>query len=103
LYKLLDTGSADLWIVSDICKNCNASKVPLYPQSSFQASGLNIDLRYGDSRTGTHASGSIGKDSVSIAGLALDDQFLASINDTDTAVTESGSAGILGLGFPGIR
>lgn len=64
---------------------------------------MNVDLRYGDSRTGTHASGAIGKDTVGIAGLILENQALASINDTDTLILETGSAGIFGLGFPVLR
>ena len=64
---------------------------------------MKIDLRYGDSRTGTHAAGSIGNDSTGIAGLVIKDQYFASVYDTNTSVTESGSAGIFGLGFPAIR
>ena len=55
---------------------------------------------YGDSRTGTHAFGLIGKDTVGVAGFMLRDQYLASINDTNARVEETGSAGIFGLGFP---
>ena len=100
---LPDTGSADLWVISESCTgNCN-STVPLYPQTSFQSTGQNVQLLYGDSRTGTHAAGPIGKDSVGVAGLSVADQYLAAIIDTNTTVLETGSAGIFGLGFPAIR
>lgn len=62
-----------------------------------------MQLLYGDSRTGTHASGPIGQDAVGIAGLTVQGQYMAAITDTNTTVLETGSAGILGLGFPAIR
>jgi hypothetical protein len=97
---VLDTGSSDLWVVSDACTgNCSAS-VPLYPQATFQSTGLDVQLLYGDSSTGTHAYGLIGKDSAGLAGLTLQDQYFAAINNTNTSVLESGSAGIFGVGFP---
>ncbi|KAI0684465.1 aspartic peptidase domain-containing protein [Cytidiella melzeri] len=96
---VLDTGSADLWVVSNQCASCT-STVPLYQQSSFQPTGQQIQLLYGDSHTGTHASGPIGTDDVSLAGLMAHQQYLAAITDTNTTVLETGSAGILGLGFP---
>lgn len=102
-YAAQDTGSADLWVISDACVgNCSAS-VPLYHQSTFQPAGQQVQLLYGDSRTGTHATGPIGKDTAGIAGLATSGQYLAAIVDTNTTVLETGSAGILGVGFPPIR
>ncbi|EIM84055.1 acid protease [Stereum hirsutum FP-91666 SS1] len=98
---VLDTGSSDLWILSDACSNCSSTaSIPLYPTSSFQNSGLSVQLLYGDSQTGTHADGPIGKDTAGVAGLTLDGQYFAAISDTNTSVLETGSAGIFGLGFP---
>ncbi|KIP05275.1 hypothetical protein PHLGIDRAFT_30987 [Phlebiopsis gigantea 11061_1 CR5-6] len=99
---VLDTGSADLWVISKACTGNCSSTVPLYPQTTFQSTGQNVQLLYGDSRTGTHAAGPIGKDSAGVAGLAVADQYLASIIDTNTTLLETGSAGIFGLGFPAI-
>ena len=100
---MADTGSADLWVISGTCVgNCN-STVPLYPETSFQPSGLTVQLLYGDSRTGTQATGPIGQDVVGVAGLSQKDQYFAAIVSTNTTVLETGSAGILGLGFPAIR
>ena len=96
-----DTGSSDLWVLSDACKsNCSSSKVPLYPISTFKDTGLDVHLLYGDSFTGTHAKGPIGKDTVGVAGLTLPDQYFAAISDTNTSILQTGSAGIFGLGFP---
>lgn len=62
--------------------------------------GLDATLVYGDSQTGTYARGVIGYDAVSLAGLTLQDQYFAAINDTNTSVVQSRCSGIFGLGFP---
>ncbi|KAI0637478.1 acid protease [Trametes polyzona] len=100
---IIDTGSSDLWLVTDACgERCSNTHVPLYSRASLKSTGEDVQLLYGDSRTGTHASGPIGMDTVSIAGLTVSDQYFAAIVDTNTTVLETGSAGILGLGFPPI-
>ncbi|KAI0697932.1 aspartic peptidase domain-containing protein [Cerioporus squamosus] len=99
---IIDTGSADLWLVSDGCQECSKYGVPLYPQHSLSLAGQDVDLLYGDSRTGTHARGPIGTDTVGVAGLSAPMQCFAAIVDTNTTVLETGSVGILGLGFPPI-
>jgi len=57
-------------------------------------------MLYGDSRTGTYASGMVGEDTVDLAGLTQQNHFFAAINSTNTSVIEIGAAGIFGLGFP---
>lgn len=99
---VLDSGSADLWVISDGCVGNCTQGVPVYPQATLQDSGLDVHLFYGDSRTGTHASGPIGKDNAGVAGLTVQDQYFAAITDTNTTVLETGSAGIFGIGLPAI-
>ncbi|OCH91757.1 acid protease [Obba rivulosa] len=100
---VLDTGSSDLWLVSDTCTpNCTNVGVPLYSQASLHSTGLEVHLLYGDSRTGTQAVGPIGIDSAGISGLSVPEQNFAAITNTNTTVLDTGAAGILGLGFPPI-
>ncbi|KAJ7693443.1 aspartic peptidase domain-containing protein [Mycena rosella] len=85
----LDTGSSDLW-----------AKTASVPSAGLNTTGAQVTMRYGDSTTGTFASGPIAVDTVSIAGVAIDNQMFAAISDTTNSVVEFGAAGIFGLGFP---
>ncbi|EDR09872.1 uncharacterized protein LACBIDRAFT_318140 [Laccaria bicolor S238N-H82] len=93
----LDTGTSDLWVVSDKCTQGCLSGQSAYPQASFNYSGADAKLFYGNSTT---ASGMIGKDTVSLAGLTLQDQYFIAVNQTNTKLGLTGSSGIFGLGFP---
>ncbi|KAI0763576.1 acid protease [Trametes elegans] len=99
----LDTGSSDLWVMSTSCKTrqCKQSTNQAYDVSkSFRASGNTVNLQYGDSTTGTHASGPVGRDTVTLAAIAMQNQTLAAVDDTNNSAVSNGGAGILGLGFP---
>lgn len=93
-----------MWVVSDACSGeCTDSVVPLYPIESLNSTNLDVLLLYGDSRTGTYASGPIGHDTFGIGSLSIPGQTFAAVNSTNTTIFSTGSAGILGLGFPPIR
>lgn len=98
----LDTGSSDLWVISSNCVQdaCAKSHTTRVPAQSLTKTGANVTMRYGDSTTGTFAAGPIAMDTVSIAGVAIENQLFAAIDDTTNSVVQFGAAGIFGLGFP---
>ncbi|CAK5265417.1 unnamed protein product [Mycena citricolor] len=100
----LDTGSSDLWVISSQCTTHTCAKTTTdtvrVPTKGLKMTGANVTMNYGDSLTGTYATGPIVQDTVSIAGLAIDNQAFAAISDTTNSVVEFGAAGIFGLGFP---
>ncbi|KAI0816835.1 acid protease [Trametes gibbosa] len=101
----IDTGSSDLWIITPDChtKECDVSNAPRYDElcsDDSQPSGVAVDMRYGDSTTGSYARGKIGRNTVTLAGLTVPDQAFAAVDDTDNYAITNGAAGVLGLGFP---
>ncbi|KAF8582572.1 acid protease [Ramaria rubella] len=100
---IFDTGSSDLWSISTGCSSTSCGDISGTPQissSSLKASGVDVQLNYGDSSHPTFASGSIGSGTVSVAGLSLDNQFLAACDKTNTNLSAQGLSGIFGIGFP---
>ncbi|KAH9846730.1 acid protease [Lenzites betulinus] len=97
----LDTGSADLWVIDSACLTpvCENSTATRYDTATFRESGGTVQLKYGDSTTGTHANGVVGRDDVTIAGLVMKNQTLAAVSDTDNSAVVNNAAGIVGLGF----
>jgi hypothetical protein len=61
---------------------------------------MNLVLKYGDSKTGTFASGVVGFDIVGLGTVAMTNQTFAAMNSTNTTFPKVGVAGILGIGFP---
>ncbi|KAK7464749.1 hypothetical protein VKT23_005956 [Stygiomarasmius scandens] len=99
----LDTGSADLWVTSDACTatSCNGDATATrYTMSSFNDSGSSVVMQFGDSTTGSRASGPIGFDTATVAGIAIQNQVFSAVNTTNNNVVKYGAAGIFGLSFP---
>lgn len=74
-----------------------------FPAASLNDTGAKVTMRYGDSTTGTFASGSIGRDTVTVAGIAMTDQYFAAVDNTTNPTVRYGAAGLFGLGFPSGR
>ena len=91
--------------MSDQCqtRTCRKSTAQPYASSSGTATGASVDLKFGDSTTGTHAAGPVVMDTVAVAGISMTSQPLAAVNDTDNTAVDNGGAGIFGLGFPAGR
>lgn len=101
----VDTGSSDLCVISDACNTqvCETTNMPVYPSVDIQPAGASVNLLYGDSLTGTHASGPVAQDVVAVAGLSMPQQAFAAISDTNNPGVIYGINGIFGLGFPSGR
>ncbi|KAF7304598.1 Peptidase A1 domain-containing protein [Mycena chlorophos] len=103
----LDTGSSDLWTITSDCTAgaCNgtvAQSLPHYPAANLQTNGAQVTMLYGDSFTGTSATGPVAAETVSIAGVAIENQLFAGVDETNSTVLRLGAAGILGVGFPAL-
>lgn len=77
--------------------------MPPYPSANIKPAGGVVTLLYGDSSTGTLASGPVAQDVGAIAGLSMAQQTFAAISDTNSTAVMQGTNGIFGLGFPSVR
>ncbi len=110
---VLDTGSADLWILLDSCANNCSHGLPVYRHKSLKYSGVDARLFYGDSTSeseetnlitpcfyaiklaGTYAFGPIAKDTVALANLSIPSQYFAGISESSHRSTSDESTGHL--------
>ncbi|KAL0567897.1 hypothetical protein V5O48_014093, partial [Marasmius crinis-equi] len=100
----LDTGSSDLWAITDGCTTGSCTQLsPLtssLPSASLNLTKTQVTMHYGDSFTGTTAAGTVAFDTATIAGIAITNQAFGAISSTTNTVVQFGAAGIFGLGFP---
>jgi len=57
-------------------------------------------MYYGDSLTGTNASGVVAFDTVSVAGISIENQPFVAVDQTTNPTVRYDTAGIFGLSFP---
>ncbi|OCH95493.1 acid protease [Obba rivulosa] len=95
---LLDTGSADLWVVSSDCTEQDCQGVAKYNQSSsFASTNSSFHLTY----LSGSVTGLIGTETVVVGPYEISTQILALANQTSgLALAGTGNSGILGLSFP---
>lgn len=60
-------------------------------------------MMYGDSKSGTFASGTVGLDASTISGLTMPRHPFGLIGDTTNLLGQFGASGIFGLSFPSAR
>lgn len=98
----LDTGSSDLWVITDKCQKgaCTNTAATQISSAGLNASGADVTMYYGDSSTSTFASGPIAYSSATLAGISIDNQAFVGVNATTNPIVQYGAAGIFGLGFP---
>ncbi|KAL9000588.1 MAG: hypothetical protein Q9169_000881 [Polycauliona sp. 2 TL-2023] len=100
-----DTGSADLWVFSPrLPKTTNISGHQVFnpaKSSTFRDTARSTwRISYGD---GSSASGSVGRDNVTIGGLTIENQSIELAEKLSASFVSGVGDGLLGLGFGSIN
>lgn len=95
-----DTGSADLLVPTENCSGCGSPLFNTAQSSTFQASSQPFEIQYGD---GSQAMGTLAADTVTVAGLTVQNQVFAAITQESGDFSSGGIfAGLMGMGFPSL-
>ncbi|KAG8946384.1 hypothetical protein FRC00_009612, partial [Tulasnella sp. 408] len=98
-----DTGSSDLVVPIDICQDdagqaCGGPVLSRADSSTFRISNSPFQIQYADQ---SGATGAIAEDTVTVAGLTIENQRFGAVNAEFGGFSRPGNnAGLLGLGFP---
>jgi hypothetical protein len=99
---IFDTGSSNLWVPSQSCKNCGLKpKYKSSQSSTYHANGTKFHIQYGSGPV----DGFLSQDSVGWGGMTVRSQLFAEITDVSglgMAFLIGQFAGILGMGFQSI-
>ncbi|KZV96822.1 peptidase A1 [Exidia glandulosa HHB12029] len=95
----VDTGSADLWVQSNCPKNtCTSPQFNQTKSKTFKNTKQSFNIQYGSGS----ASGQLGQDSVTIAGLTAKNQYFGVVNNPSEDFEGTPSSGLLGMAFSSI-
>lgn len=92
---ILDTGSSDLWVEGADCSGCTGDTYDPSKSSSTSANNASFSISYGSG----DASGTLIKDSVSMAGFAVASQTFATVTSMTANLIPSSVNGIMGLAW----
>lgn len=95
---VMDTGSSNLWVPSVRCKDkaCRTHvQFDASKSSTYKSNGTLFAIQYGSGAL----TGVIGNDVVSVAGIAISQDFGESVTQPGAAFEQGKFDGILGLGF----
>ncbi|CAO1636861.1 unnamed protein product [Parajaminaea phylloscopi] len=95
-----DTGSSDLWIVSDLCKSgCGSTRDKYNTKSSTaQSANKQFSIQYGQGST----SGQLYRDTAKLGDLTVQNLTIGAARHISSDLASDPAAGILGLGFRSI-
>ncbi|KAG8895143.1 hypothetical protein FRB99_000737 [Tulasnella sp. 403] len=94
-----DTGSSDLLVPIETCKNCSTPLFVSKNSTTFHSTGQKFTTSYLD---GSTAKGVVATDVVTVAGLTVQQQGFGAITDVTGVLQTAGNAALLGLSFPSI-
>ncbi len=95
---VMDTGSSNLWVPSVRCKDkacVTHAQFDASKSSTYKQNGTQFAIQYGSGAL----TGIIGHDVVSIAGIAISQDFGESVTEPGAAFVQGKFDGILGLGY----
>lgn len=94
----LDTGSADLWVLSDECtqSSCNSlTKFAPETSSSYVNGTTAFSIAYGSGS----AMGHLGSDTVTLGGFSVSNQVFGVVSSMTNNLVASPLSGLFGMGF----
>ncbi|KAF8074696.1 aspartic peptidase A1 [Lyophyllum atratum] len=97
---ILDTGSADLWVADSNCNSSCKGVATFNPNASstFTSTGVPFSISYGSGQ----AAGSLGKDTIQMAGFSVSNQTFGICDDVSNGLLNNPVSGLLGLAFKSI-